>query len=85
MRADAEQFGNPLGGAGGVQHHGTRHGFSQPLGEIAKQRGRSFYAHQINNREPGAGGRCRSTISVVLMNSSTPWPAASRSRSSPSS
>jgi hypothetical protein len=41
VRADAEQLGDPLDGAGGIQDDGPRDRIRQPFGQIGQQERRS--------------------------------------------
>ena len=50
--ADAEQFGDPLDRAGGVEDHGAVDRVVHPLGEVAEQERRALHADQVRHLEP---------------------------------
>jgi hypothetical protein len=53
VRADAEQLGDPLDGAGGVQDDGPGGRICQPFGQVGQQERRAFDADQVRDRQPG--------------------------------
>ncbi len=52
MRPDPEQLRDPLGGAGGVQHHGPAQRIGQPLVQVRQDKAHTLDRDQVQLLEP---------------------------------